>query len=1509
MGNEAHHPAGPELVGCRRITEHHQLREWGHKVRLGAAPLLDMNEAESAEVMSECLKALPFPSDYFPLRIIEGMDALWREIYGEEKNVSVAAEDKPIAVLTARKMACLYEILRGRGLDFSRGFEVVSDRFIFLEPNMTFFRKGKSGGQTGASPGRKKKATTRVEETPQRTVYLIDDLSRRGEQLQRRSENFRALAGVDVRAHALIHLKHNAADARQFSAIGGADGAGIIRAYARAFSRALIPYFTDFPITTTIELSQTAFDRLMGKLSRAGIYEVSSSVGIDEGLRCYTIDLLSLLPDNPIVSKAAEHCFVIKLRLFVEVPSASNGKYRLRAMVKPLCRPMAMKKLTKLGQRHNLLNREPKNSPPPHQLGQLFGFFEYALSWQLLTVVIEHFIRDAQEEDTQDSQANPGGPGKTGSQQKLIDEEFARLVLGRPLFEELLKLSNESAELVSQAFKRVSRRKKEPRGRATKRAGSSFILGDDLTQFIDEIVSKNTRFRKAERSLWAKDKAQTKDWLRQSFRAVVKAVKAKAKKDAKSGRDKALQLDLKQLTPFVVSLALDILTDWGKIVPDQQAVFRGKVLDRLHGTTVGDDKADGAGKSPRRGPKGRIERCYRAGEITAVVRSATLTGGRLSTSQYSWRIGGDRGQPVSDRPGKESAATATEPDLYPKDLSPWLRKAPASNAGKRSKKSKRFKRKKGSDLPEYASPQDTLSGMLLVLTALRDYLAALAPTAADAPRGGAEAEAARQALAGAVEALRETYFRLPCPVLSWGKEPQGVEYVEDLLRYFNKKDPLFGKSKKDLDDLSDRWEQLHDWLSDRGFPWNFGAFRRLKRAVLALDTLLAFVSPLLQTSRYEENSRAHFAADVASPEGEIRILSLNGEENQPNPKSMTSDVWDDWLRQLVWPPEQLPFDHDVIVDSSQSVLALEVTYLDLLGDVWHSLTRAFMVMSLELSWDTPYLSHKERLGKLMSGLEREISSRLNELLPDKERRTAKPGGDESPSNPKEARPSLEFSPFEQNDVLLTAEQVVQRGWEFSSNGGWFPFDHSALRNLAESGKLIEVEDWQGVKRYPSFQFVDFCLRGGVWVSREGKVVDADASKEANVRLTDPEYPFLRADIANAMAGSSRQVSGWRAALWFRFMLAQMGEWVVNGVAIGDFNTLGSFGQRELVFTECLGQKGLWMDNWFADGRALMRRSNDATPGRMMQAKKKLFDIEQASNVADGDRKEGPEAGRKLYRVTDARYGKPNWWASSVPFEWKLRKLPDFRRSTLTERALAGEPEFPPGRFDPGESPEEGNDPSEKKNYGALYLADSIRGCVFEVFDRQIAVTLREATGVAVHTYEVASASSKGDVGSRECLDLSSWPAHISATPIRSATQALSNCLCYDNKEDKLPRLIKYPLRTALDCFGLVVLEPTYIAYKNESAELIPYRDAPDQPEAERLDLSKTANHDVSEEVELPDGSGKTPWLRPGTQSAQWWSDCAETEEYWRCMREMKQMPRDSVVCFRRFPEVRELPNL
>lgn len=528
-----------------KTIDHDGLRCWGYRRQYFSAfedessdDGSERKEAQRIVLSDKCFDVFAFPSDYFPLRLLHSLESVLNSVEVEPE--SSPNDEEPLVILAARKMTCLYKILQNAGLRAYRDktgtagedgqveIPAMSDRFIFLKPNLDHLKD--------------------------RKIWLIDDLARQGEQLARRKENFEkhdpyrlehaedeegadGEGEISVNARALIDVRHSNIDAEQFRLIGGDDGAGMIRAYARTFAKNLMPYFTDFPVTGPFGMNENDFVRFMKGFGNQ-IFEVSSSVGIDEGLRCYTIDLARYLDGEDGVRDASAFCHIIKLRIFAQTCDTNCDKtcdmgghetcktgrdknFKVRLLAKPVLKKIKASELKQFAEKYGLLDENSK--PTPHQLGQVFGLLEYLVSWRLIDATKRKLKRE----------------GFIGDNIVIsVDDDFGRLVLGEHLFNKVQSAKNGAKEdtnkwkEVFSFLKGVHGKADSARSHRGNGLGSGrYILGDNIVQEIDKIISKETRLKRNEVS--AKQKSEDKgegdnEWLRLSFdNLVAETVKEK----------------------------------------------------------------------------------------------------------------------------------------------------------------------------------------------------------------------------------------------------------------------------------------------------------------------------------------------------------------------------------------------------------------------------------------------------------------------------------------------------------------------------------------------------------------------------------------------------------------------------------------------------------------------------------------------------------------------------------------------------------------------------------------------------------------------------------------------------------------------------------------------------------------------------------------------------------------------------------------------------------------------
>jgi len=141
---------------------------------------------------------------------------------------AIENDQADMLVLAARRMTCIYALLQADKQPFPLQGKVLSDRFTQL-----------------ADPA----------EWAGRHVILLDDTRVSGGTLQARAENLRRLVGKtgNVDARAAICIDPDAVDEHY----------ALHNQFARAFADGLLPFFTDFPVTETLELSGLEFEKIL----------------------------------------------------------------------------------------------------------------------------------------------------------------------------------------------------------------------------------------------------------------------------------------------------------------------------------------------------------------------------------------------------------------------------------------------------------------------------------------------------------------------------------------------------------------------------------------------------------------------------------------------------------------------------------------------------------------------------------------------------------------------------------------------------------------------------------------------------------------------------------------------------------------------------------------------------------------------------------------------------------------------------------------------------------------------------------------------------------------------------------------------------------------------------------------------------------------------------------------------------------------------------------------------
>ncbi len=231
--------------------------------------------------------------------------AVRRQLLGliEGAHDALDTERVDVVLLAARRMACVYGLLRENGLPAPTRGTVVSDRFLALHPPQDWDGK---------------------------RVLVLDDTRVTGATLDARLVEARALVGPDGEVLASVALDFGP-DAPPSVSLFGVEPMrvyqvrhkdGLHNQFARAFGDNLLPYFTDFPMTTSLRATAEQFDRLLTAPEWLTV-DVTNSAAAGSGARAYSLfptgDGLAAVRDA--LRPCAELLEIVKLRVF----SADDG--------------------------------------------------------------------------------------------------------------------------------------------------------------------------------------------------------------------------------------------------------------------------------------------------------------------------------------------------------------------------------------------------------------------------------------------------------------------------------------------------------------------------------------------------------------------------------------------------------------------------------------------------------------------------------------------------------------------------------------------------------------------------------------------------------------------------------------------------------------------------------------------------------------------------------------------------------------------------------------------------------------------------------------------------------------------------------------------------------------------------------------------------------------------------------------------------------------------------------
>lgn len=279
-------------------------------------------------------------------------------------------------LLAARRMTCLYALLRDRGLEEPEGRDVVlSDRFMELLPDDAW------NGQR---------------------VLLLDDTRITGKTMEERESRARRLIGASGSVETRIAIEDGALAGEEESpeetAARLAETVELHGQFAHAFGRNLLPFFTDFCISRAADgVSEETLEEVLDCQDWRTV-EVTNSVLAGTGARAFSLFLsgATLERFEGAIGDAARLVDIAKVRIFTAV---RNGQLQLKVVPIVLTRSFTRESVDEwLGG----IGVTPRDTPA--QLSTAAGLVTVMLSRRLLEVfglILEEKFGLRIEEDTQ----------------------------------------------------------------------------------------------------------------------------------------------------------------------------------------------------------------------------------------------------------------------------------------------------------------------------------------------------------------------------------------------------------------------------------------------------------------------------------------------------------------------------------------------------------------------------------------------------------------------------------------------------------------------------------------------------------------------------------------------------------------------------------------------------------------------------------------------------------------------------------------------------------------------------------------------------------------------------------------------------------------------------------------------------------------------------------------------------------------------------------------------------
>ena len=248
-----------------------------------------------------------------------------------------------IVLLAARRMTCIYALLRESGMKAPERGTIVSDRFIELM-------------SPGAWAGK--------------TVRLLDDTTVTGRTLEERA----AIASRLVGDPALVDSRA----AVDLTGVNDDQSFGLHQQFAMAFGEGLVPFFTDFPVSAETTVDVLSFDNLLASRDWRAI-DVTNAVIAGSGARAYSLfpnaEMIASFQDS--LGESAALVEIVKLRVYA-FDDGPNVKVRIVPLV--LTKSLTSDSLTAW-----LKSVSIEASGNGEQITQALGIVSFMLSRQFLT--------------------------------------------------------------------------------------------------------------------------------------------------------------------------------------------------------------------------------------------------------------------------------------------------------------------------------------------------------------------------------------------------------------------------------------------------------------------------------------------------------------------------------------------------------------------------------------------------------------------------------------------------------------------------------------------------------------------------------------------------------------------------------------------------------------------------------------------------------------------------------------------------------------------------------------------------------------------------------------------------------------------------------------------------------------------------------------------------------------------------------------------------------------------